>query len=221
MPQKVILIAGVNGALDTQVTQACLDAGYRVAGVSPGIADRDFTGPNFAAFPTTLNAASESVRVIKGIRSHWGRLDALVQLGGAFAGGQPFTETEVDTFTCMLEVNLLSFVYAVRAVLPMLQAQGSGTLLAMQAGVGAYAASKAALVSLVQTLARENREFGVSANVILPGTIDTPANRKAMPQADHSQWVQPSQVAALIVHLLSDQGTQISGAVIPVHGRQL
>jgi NAD(P)-dependent dehydrogenase (short-subunit alcohol dehydrogenase family) len=87
--------------------------------------------------------------------------------------------------------------------------------------VGAYSASKAALVSLVRTIALENKDRGISANVILPGTMDTPANRAAMPGADPTKWVQPAQVASLLVHLATDLASQISGAVIPVAGSEL
>jgi NAD(P)-dependent dehydrogenase (short-subunit alcohol dehydrogenase family) len=85
-------------------------------------------------------------------------------------------------------------------------------------GVGAYSASKAALVSLLQTLALENKDLAITANVILPGTMDTPANRKAMPGADTSKWVQPASVASLIAWLASEAGKDVNGAVIPVYG---
>ena len=87
------------------------------------------------------------------------------------------------------------------------------------AKVGAYSASKAALVSLVKTVALENKDAGITANVILPATIDTPGNRKAMPGADTSQWVEPASIASLIVWLASDAGKDVTGAAIPVYGR--
>jgi len=88
-------------------------------------------------------------------------------------------------------------------------------------GVGAYSASKAALVSLMKTVALENKDSGITANVILPGTMDTPANRKAMPGADVLQWVPPASVASLIVWLAGDSGKDVTGAAIPVYGRGL
>jgi NAD(P)-dependent dehydrogenase (short-subunit alcohol dehydrogenase family) len=87
--------------------------------------------------------------------------------------------------------------------------------------VGAYSASKAALVALIRTIALENKDSNVSANTVLPGTMDTPANRATDPKADPSQWVQPAQVAALLVHLASDAGAQVTGAAIPIYGRQV
>jgi NAD(P)-dependent dehydrogenase (short-subunit alcohol dehydrogenase family) len=129
----------------------------------------------------------------------------------------------------MLEMNLRSAFYIARAVLPHMRAAGSGRILAIGsraavepgAGAGAYSASKAALVSLIRTLAVENKDRCISANVILPGTMDTPANRAADPKADFSRWVQPSQVAGMLLHLASDAAAQVSGAVIPVYGRDI
>ena len=126
-------------------------------------------------------------------------------------------------------MNLRAAFHMFRAVLPDMRARGAGRILAIgsrtavdpQPMVGAYSASKAALVSLVRTIALENKDRGISANVILPGTMDTPANRAAMPGADPAKWVQPAQVASLLVHLASDEASQISGAVIPILGGDL
>src|SRR6185503_13467916 len=86
--------------------------------------------------------------------------------------------------------------------------------------VGAYSASKAALVALVRTVALENMDRGISANSVLPAMMDTPLNRAVDPNADRSQWVQPAQVAALLLHLASDEAAQITGAAVPVYGKQ-
>ena len=87
--------------------------------------------------------------------------------------------------------------------------------------MGAYSASKAALVSLIRTVAIENKDAGITANVILPGTIDTTANRAAMPKADVSKWVRPESIASLIVWLEGNDAADVTGAVIPVYGRGL
>jgi NAD(P)-dependent dehydrogenase (short-subunit alcohol dehydrogenase family) len=88
-------------------------------------------------------------------------------------------------------------------------------------GVGAYSASKAAVVSLIRTIAAENKDAGMTANILLPGTMDTPANRRDMPKADFATWVQPDSVASLITWLAGDSGKDVNGAVIPVYGSQL
>lgn len=222
------MITGANGGLGRHVTGACLRAGYRVAGVAPGIASSDFDSPDFVAIPAMITSSKEAADVVAAARTRWGQLDALVHLAGGFEGGHPFSAADDAELTRMWQVNLMSFAYTARAVLPVLQEQRSGSLVAIgsravlhpQNGLSAYAASKAALVSLVQTIAQETREFGITANVVLPGTMDTPANRAAMPASDPAKWVQPSQVAAMIVHLLSEQATQVSGTVIPILGSE-
>ena len=113
-----------------------------------------------------------------------------------------------------------------RAAIPELRKSGAGRIIAIGsraalepgAGVGAYSASKAAMVSLIRTVAAENHDAGMTANVILPGTMDTPANRKAMPNADFSKWVKPGTVASLMVWLAGAAGKDVNGAVIPVYG---
>ena len=133
------------------------------------------------------------------------------------------------TFERMLDVNLKSAFYMARAVLPHMRNRGGGRILAIGSraavepspGAGAYAASKAALVSLIRTIAAENKDRGISANVILPGMMDTPLNRKFDPQADYSKWVQPGQVASLLLSLASDAMPQVSGAAIPIYGAEV
>ena len=226
---KVILITGAKGGLGSTVTQAFLDAGAMVAGVSRSIEASDFAHTGFTAMPAELSSGEAARRVADAVVEKFGRIDALVHLVGGFAGGKPVAETDDATFDRMLEMNLRSAFYIARAVLPHMRAAGSGRILAIGsraavepgAGAGAYSASKAALVSLIRTLAVENKDRCISANVILPGTMDTPANRAADPKADFSRWVQPSQVAGMLLHLASDAAAQVSGAVIPVYGRDI
>ena len=226
---KVALITGANGGLGMAVTKAFLDAGAQVAGVSPKIRDADFKHPNFSAFPGGISSGESARAICSAVAAKFGRIDALVHLVGAFKGGQSVAETDDDVFRGMLDANLSAAFYMFRAVLPGMRTLGSGRILAIgsrtavepAAKVGAYSASKAALVSLVRTVAIENKSSGITANVVLPGTMDTPANRAAMPAVDPSKWVQPAQVAALLVHLASDEASQITGAAIPVLGGEL
>jgi NAD(P)-dependent dehydrogenase (short-subunit alcohol dehydrogenase family) len=226
--QKTILITGAKGGLGTFVTNAFLESGSFVVGASQSIADNDFPHENFFAIPGELSNAASAQRLIDGVLSKRGRIDALVHLIGAFAGGQPVAATDDATLDKMLDVNFRCAFYLIRAVLPHMRARGEGRIIAIGSKaavepgplVGAYAASKAALVSLVRTVARENSDAGIAANVVLPGTMDTPANRAAMATADFSKWVQPSQVAHLLVHLACGEASQISGAVIPVYGSE-
>ena len=136
-------------------------------------------------------------------------IDVLVQLVGGYAGGKSVVDSDDAAFDQMMNVNVRTSFHMFRAVLPLMRAQGSGRILAIGSRaavepspkIGLYGASKAALVSLVRGVAAENADHKITANVILPGTMDTPANRAAMPSANFSQWVPPAQVASLLVHL--------------------
>ena len=226
---KVALITGANGGLGMAVTKAFLEAGAQVGGVSPKIQDSDFGHPNFKAFPGEIASGESAKALSSAVVAKFGRIDVLVHLVGAFKGGKPVAETDDDTFRSMLDANLVAAFYIIRAVLPDMRTRGSGRILAIGSKaaiepapkIGAYAASKAALVSLVRTVAIENKDRGITANVVLPGTMDTPGNRAAMPNADPSKWVQPAQVASMLVHLATDEASQISGGTIPVLGREL
>jgi NAD(P)-dependent dehydrogenase (short-subunit alcohol dehydrogenase family) len=226
---KIILITGAKGGLGTFVTEAFLAAGAKVIGVSRSIQQSDFSHPEFTAMPAELSTGDAAGKLAAAVVAQFGRIDSLVHVMGAFAGGKSIAETDDATFEKMIELNYRAAFFVARAVLPQMRQQGSGSILAVASRqgvepgpmVGAYSASKAALVSLIHTIALENKDRGVSANTVLPGTMDTPINRSVMPGADTSQWVQPSQVAALLVHLASDAAAQITGAAIPVYGKQV
>ena len=226
MQGKVVLVTGANGGLGAYVTQAFLDAGATVIGTSRGIRQSDFNGPSFTAMPAEISSRKDSQGLVDQVVARFGRLDVLAHTVGGFAGGQSIADTDDATFQRMLDLNLNSVFHILRATIPALRQTGNGRIIAIGsraalepgAGVGAYSASKAAMVSLIRTVALENKDAGLEANVILPGTMDTPANRKSIPNADFSKWVRPSTVASLITWLASDAGKDINGAVIPVNG---
>jgi NAD(P)-dependent dehydrogenase (short-subunit alcohol dehydrogenase family) len=132
-------------------------------------------------------------------------------------------------FQSMLDLNLNSAFNILRVVIPHMRQAKSGRIVAIGSRaaeepattIAAYSASKAGLVSLIRTVALENKDLPITANIILAGTMDTPGNRKAMPKADPSQWVQPASIASLIVWLASDAGKDVSGAAIPMYGSGL
>ena len=229
MPEKIALVTGANGGLGIHVTNALLNADVTVVGVAPHIQQTDFTHANFTALATGLNSLDDAKKAADSVVSRFGRIDILAHLVGGFAGGKSVAETDDATFQRMLDMNLMSTFHILRAVIPHMRKAGAGRIVAIGSraaedpgpGVGAYSASKAAVVSLVRTVAAENKNAGITANVILPGTMDTPANRKDMPGADTSQWVQPASVASLILWLAGDAGKDVNGAVIPVYGRGL
>jgi NAD(P)-dependent dehydrogenase (short-subunit alcohol dehydrogenase family) len=229
MTEQVAFVTGANGGLGTHVTKALLDAGFVVVGLAPKIQQSDFNHPNFTALPVTLDSLDAAKKATGAVISRFGRIDILAHLIGGFAGGKTLAETDDATFQRMFDMNLNSAFHILRAVIPLMRKAAAGRIIAIGSraaedpgpGVGAYSASKAALVSLIRTVAAENKDAGITANVILPGTMDTPANRKDMPGADLSQWVQPASVASLIVWLAGDAGKDVTGAVIPVYGRGL
>ncbi len=229
MADRVVLVTGANGGLGTFVTQAFLDRGDFVVGTSPKIQQAAFAGSNFTAIPAQISDLASARALVEQVVTRFGRLDVLVHTVGGFAGGQTVAETDDVTFQRMFDMNVNSLFHMLRAALPELRKSGGGRVIAIGsraaqepgAGVGAYGASKAAAVSLIRTVAQENKDAGLTANVILPGTMDTAANRKAMPDADFSKWVQPATVASLIVWLAGDAGKDVNGAVIPVYGSEV
>jgi NAD(P)-dependent dehydrogenase (short-subunit alcohol dehydrogenase family) len=226
--EKVVLITGAKGGLGSFVTPAFLEAGARVIGVSRSVADSDFPHERFSALATEISGSESAAKVIDSALGKSSRLEVLVHLMGGFAGGKPVAETGDDVIDRMLDMNFRSAFHLIRAVLPSMRERGGGRILAIGSKAalepapmaGAYAASKAALVSLIRTVARENADLGITANVVLPGTMDTPANRASDPTADFSKWVNPCQVASLLVHLASGRASHINGAVIPIYGRE-
>lgn len=229
MKGKIALVTGANGGLGAYVTQALLDAGATVVGVSRKIQQSDFDSPLFTALPAGISTAEGAKSVVDSLITRFGRLDILAHTVGGFAGGKSIAETDDATFQSMFDSNLNSTFYLLRAAIPAMRKTGNGRIVAIGsraalepgAGVGAYSASKAAMVSLIRTVALENKDVGIAANVILPGTMDTPTNRKFMPNADFSKWVRPASVASLIAWLVSDAGKDVNGAVIPVYGNEV
>jgi len=223
---KIVLVTGANGGLGAHVTQAFLDAGATVVGVSRNLRQSDFKSATFTALPAEISSGKSAASLVNDIASRFGRVDAVVHTVGGFTGGASIAETDDATFQRMFDLNLNSTFYLLRAVLPIMRKTRNGRIIAIGSraalepgpGVGAYSASKAALVTLIRTVALENKDVGLTANTILPGTMDTPANRIAMPDADYSKWVRPASVANLIVWLVGDDAKDISGSAIPVYG---
>src|SRR5712692_4835220 len=226
MNNKVVLITGAKGGLGSSVTQRFLATGATVVGTSRTISQADFPEANFVALPVDFTKAGAAGKAVESVVSRFRRLDALVHLLGGFAGGQTVAETDDATWEQMCDLNLMSAFYVLRAAIPHLRKSGKGRIIAIgsltavepHAGLGAYVTFKAALTMLVRTVALENKDAGLTANVILPGTMDTPANRKAMPKADSSKWLQPANVADLALWLADERSAQVTGALFPIDG---
>lgn len=228
LSEQIILITGAKGGLGSSVTQAFLDAGATVVGTSRSIADSDFTHPRFTGIPADLSDTAAVAALVSTVIARFARIDTLIHVAGGFAGGSPIPDISGETWDAMMNLNAKAAFHILRAVIPHMREARRGSIVAVgsragvepAASIAAYSASKAALVSLVHTAALENRDAGITANVILPGTIDTDANRKSDPHGDHSQWVSPQRIAALAVFLASDAASQITGAAIPIYGSQ-
>lgn len=155
-----------------------------------------------------------------------GRVDALCHLAGAFRMGEAVHETSDETWDAMLDANARSFVNVARAVVPAMLAAGGGRIVAVGAAaagpgsarMGAYCAAKSALARLVEAMSAELRGRGVGVNCVLPGTIDTPGNRAAMPDADPGRWVSPDDLARVVLFLASDESRAVHGAALAVTG---
>ncbi len=229
LDDKTALITGAKGGLGTYVTQTFLAAGANVVGVSRSIQQTDFPHPRFSAVPGELSSREAAQAIANAVAGRFRRIDILVHLVGGFAGGAPVAETEDATFERMLDLNLRSAFHILRAVIPVMRDSGFGRIVAIgsraavepQPLIAAYSASKSALATLMRSVAMENKDRGITANVILPGTMDTPANRAADPAADVTKWINPQQVANLALWLVSDAASEVTGAVIPVYGKEL
>jgi NAD(P)-dependent dehydrogenase (short-subunit alcohol dehydrogenase family) len=229
----VALVAGGTGALGGAVSLAFLEEDAKV--VVTYRKQEEFDALKSAAGASGSGLEGHGVDVtdeaavrqlIDNILAKHGRLDALVNAVGGYAGGVKFWELETKVFDQMLALNLRSGYALSRAALPVMLKQGRGAIVNVAskaafdhaAGVAVYAASKAAAVAMMDSLAADVKGTGVRVNSILPSIIDTEANRKAMPKADFAKWPKPEDIARVILFLCSDDARVIHGAAIPVYG---
>jgi NAD(P)-dependent dehydrogenase (short-subunit alcohol dehydrogenase family) len=231
---RVAIITGAAGNLGLAVARAFQDAGAklvlvdykpeRLLGLFPDLAgSRDHllaTGVDLREEQAVEAMVDEAVRRL-------GRIDVLVNTAGGYQAGNPVHETSLDTWEYMFHLNAWTAFITSRAVVPTMLKQGSGKIVnvssrsALQGAknAAAYSASKSAVIRLTESMAAELRMSGINVNCVLPGTIDTPENREAMPKADHSRWVPPEAIADVILFLASDAAWPVNGAAIPVYGK--
>ncbi|WP_321470335.1 SDR family NAD(P)-dependent oxidoreductase [uncultured Paludibaculum sp.] len=221
---KTILITGATGGLGEAVTAAFVEAGAFVAASARKV---DSSSPAQLAVPADLTTAEGAEAAVRTVLEARGQLDGVVHVLGGFATDGETQDTSEQTWDKMFALNTRSPFLVFRAALKPMRVAGRGRIIAVgsragevhPAGLAAYAASKAALHSLVQVIAAENKFTGITANVVLPSTIDTAVNRAAMPDADFLHWVRPESIAGLLVWLASDASADVSGALIPVYGK--
>jgi NAD(P)-dependent dehydrogenase (short-subunit alcohol dehydrogenase family) len=224
MNDRVVFITGAKGGLGSFITRRFLETGATVVGASRSISQQDFPGVNFTALVVDFTKAAAVNDAVQFVIKRFGRLDVLVHLLGGFEGGQTVAEIDDDAWKRMRDLNLTAGFYVLRAAIPYLRKSGRGRIVAIgsltavepHSQLGAYVTFKAALAMLVRTVALENKDAGLTAHVVLPGTMDTPANREAMPNADFSEWIQPKDVVNLVLSLTSERASQVTGALIPI-----
>jgi NAD(P)-dependent dehydrogenase (short-subunit alcohol dehydrogenase family) len=226
--EKTALIAGGTGGLECAVTLAFLNEGAKVHVTYHS--DQEFSSLKKLAGEkaqlqghhvdvTNDNQTAEFARSL-------GAIDIMVNCVGAYAGGSPLWETAPNVFDKMLDLNLRSGFILSRSVVPVMLKQRSGAIVNIAsraafdhaAGGGAYSASKAGALAMMDSLAADLKGSGIRVNTVLPSIIDTEANRRAMPNADFATWPKPEEIASVILFLCSDEAKLIHGAAVPVYG---
>ncbi|WP_435193783.1 SDR family oxidoreductase [Natronomonas sp. EA1] len=219
---RVVMVTGAAGALGRAVAGAFADAGATVCGVDVVAPDDPLDGVDYETVDLTDEPAVAAL--FDTVVERYGWLDALCNIAGTWQGGTPIHETSLSEYERMFDVNLTTMFLASKHALPHLQETG-GTIVSVSArasleggtGDGPYRAAKAGVRLLTETIAAENEDT-VRANAVMPSVIDTPANREAMPDADHSKWVDPADIARVVMFLSSPESRATSGAAVPVYG---
>ena len=226
-----VLVTGGTGALGSAVARAFLEEGANVAVTYRNRQEYEDLKKAVSADASRLQGhhvditnEADMLRVAASIEAEFRRLDVLVNAAGAYSGGPKLWEMESAVLERMLDMNLRSAFVSSRSVVPILLKQGRGCIVNVAAkaaldqpgGAGAYVASKAAAVALMHSLAMDLKGTAIRVNSILPGTIDTAANRRDMPRANFAAWTKAEDIARVILFLCSDDARAISGAAIPV-----
>lgn len=222
---KNVLVTGGTGGLGRAVTLAFLDESANVIVTYRRQEELEGLG-KAAGHQVDVTDETAVQRLTEGLVAKHGRIDILVNAVGGYAGGAPLWETDSKVLDQMLSLNVRAGYILCRAIVPVMLKQKSGSIVNVSArlavdhaaGAAAYAASKAAAVAMIDSLAADLKGTGVRANSILPSIIDTEVNRKAMPKADFSKWPKPADIAQVILFLCSDDARLIHGASVPVYG---
>jgi NAD(P)-dependent dehydrogenase (short-subunit alcohol dehydrogenase family) len=231
---RVALVTGAAGNLGFATATAFQRAGARTVLVDrsterlraryPAVIDAP---DNELAGGVDLTNPTAATDIAERAQRRFGRLDVLVNTVGTFRGGDPVHLDDLTNWEVLFRINVMTAVHACRAVIPFMLKQGAGKIinvasrgaLAGDGGFSAYSASKCAILRLTESLADELKGNGINVNCVLPGTIDTPQNRKALPKANHAKWIDPAAIADVIAFLASDAARAVNGASVPVFGK--
>lgn len=233
---RVAVVTGGAGGLGQTVSLAFVEAGASVvvaeheaarARAEELAARVSATGGQLSFAPVDVSDEASVEALVAEVVARHGRLDALVNLVGGFAAGQPVTELDLSVWRRMLDLNVLTAFLMSKHAARVMERQGSGRILNISSraalsgrkNAAAYAVAKAAIITLTEAQAEELRDRGITVNCVLPSIIDTPANRAEMPKADTARWPKPEEIARVLVFLATDDAQLISGAAIPVYGR--
>lgn len=225
MQGKIVVVTGASGALGKVVVASALAKGAKVAGIDHAATGFQATPERIEFGGVDLIDAVEAKKAIDAAAAHFGRLDVLINIAGGFAF-ETTVEGDPEAWQRLYALNVSTAVHACRSAVPHLAASNAGRIVnvgamaAIQAGagMGPYAASKAAVHRLTEALAAEWKGK-ITVNAVLPSIIDTVANRASMPNADFAKWVRPQELAEVILFLASDAASAVTGALLPVSGR--
>lgn len=231
---KVVAVTGGAGNLGRAVAHAFARRGAHIAlldlsepAIQSVIDEQLPSGTETRAFAVDLLKPESVIATLQAVIDHFGRIDILANIAGGFTMGPTIQDTEDRDWDFMMNLNARSVLYTCRAALPNMLENGWGRIINVSARaalqpkgrMGPYCASKAAVKTLTESIAAETKFDGITVNCILPGTIDTPQNREAMPDADHGQWVPPESLADVVLFLASDAARCVTGAAIPIYGK--
>lgn len=225
-----VVVTGAAGALGRAVVSHFESRGDRVAVLdySDEIIITAFPrpSPNRLLVACDLTERNACRVAVNKVREAWGNIDVLCNVAGGFIMGEAVHQTSDETWNALFDLNTRSIIHMASEVVPLMQKQDGGKIVNVSAkaalsglsNMGAYLASKAAVMRLTESMSQELRHSAINVNCILPGIIDTPRNRADMPDADHDKWVPPSDLAEVIGFLASDAAKAVHGASIPVEG---
>jgi NAD(P)-dependent dehydrogenase (short-subunit alcohol dehydrogenase family) len=233
---KVVVVTGATGALGMVVTKTLLGHGAHVVSTYRSKERQkqlsDFVGRANDVLTSAQADVTDGISVqalLQKVVDKYGRVDILLNIVGAYKGGSDIANTEESDWDLMIDVNLKSAFLCSKAALPHMMRQNYGKIVSVSSRTavekrfrsksGAYAVAKAGIIVLTETIAEEVKKYNINVNCIMPSTIDTPDNRRDFPDADFSKWVQPEQIAKVILFLISDDSKIVSGASIPVYGK--
>lgn len=224
---KTIIITGAFGFLGRAVLAECLAQGYNLGLIDyapiPDALFADDEDKVFAVGGCDLSDAAQAEEAVKKIVDHFGQVNGLLNIAGGFRW-ESFLDNNLDSWEALFKLNVKTAISTTKAVAPYMVSNGSGAIVCVSAaasakadmGMGPYAASKAGVSRFVESLAQELKSSNVRINAVAPSIIDTPVNRKDMPDANYADWVPPAELAKVMLYLLSDDAKVITGVTLPV-----